>query len=168
MIDTNANLAEQLNIVAFPPIDLANAAGLATPYVSLKNYSRATILLHKAAGGAAEAPIITLDQATNVSGASTKALSSITRIHKKESAADLETIGTWTLVTQAAAATFTAGVQLEGLYSIDVKADDLDVDNGFDCFRAVIADVGATAQIGSLLMILWGSRYNPPLTPLTN
>lgn len=168
MLDTNANFAEQCNIYAFPPIDLANAAGLATPYISMKNYSRATILLHKAAGGAAEAPTITLDQATAVAGTGSKALASITRIHKKESAADLETIATWTVVTQTAAATFLAGVQLEGLYSIDVKADDLDVDNGYDCFRATIADVGATAQIGSLLCILWGSRYNPPLTAIAN
>ena len=168
MLDTNKNFAEQVNIYAFPPIDLANAAGLITPYVSLKNYSRATLLLHKAAGGAAEAPTITLDQATAVAGTGTKALASITRIYKKESAADLETVATWTLVTQAAAATFLAGVQLEGIYSIDVRAEDLDVDNGFDCFRATIADVGITAQLGAFLCILWGSRYNPPLTAISN
>jgi hypothetical protein len=167
-MNTNLAFAEQVNIVAFPPIDLAGAAGLATPYVSLKHYSRATLILHKAAGGAAEAPTITLDQATNVSGAGTKTLASITRIYKKESAADLETIGTWTLVTQAAAATFLGGVQLEGLYSIDVRAEDLDVDNSFDCFRAVIADVGTTAQLASLQMVLWGSRYALGLTPLAN
>jgi hypothetical protein len=168
MLDTNKNFAEQVNIIAFPPIDLANAAGLITPYVSLKNYSRATLILHKGAGGAAEAPTITLDQATAVAGTGSKALASITRIHKKESAADLETVALWTLVTQAAAATFVGGVQLEGLYAIDIKAEDLDVDNGYDCFRASIADVGVTAQLAAFHCVLWGQRYSPGLTPLAN
>jgi len=167
-MNLNALFAEQANVVAFPPADLAGATGLATPWISLKTYARATLLLNKAAGNAAEDPTLTLQQATNVGGAGAKALSVIARLHKKESVADLETIGVWSEVVQAAAATYVGDGDVEALYAIDVRAEDLDADNGFDCFRATIADVGTNAQLGALIVILWGARYAPPLTPLTN
>ena len=150
----NALLAEQANIVAFAPIDLAAASGLATPWLSLKNYARATIVLIKGAGNAVEDPALTFLQATDIAGAGSKALATVTRIDKKQHATTLETQGTWTQVAQAAAGAFVGDGELQAIYAIDVKAEDLDQDNGFDCFRVTIADVGTTAQLGCLFALL--------------
>lgn len=167
-MNTNQALAEHVNIISFPPIGMEGAAGLVAPYVSLKHYSRATLVLIKAAGNAAEDPTITFDQATAVAGTGTKALTVVNRAHKKESVADLETVAAWTEVTQAVAATFVGNGDAEQVVLIDIRAEDLDVDNGFDCVRAVVADVGAVAQIGCMFWCLWGARYTPGLTPIAN
>lgn len=167
MLNLNARFAEQANVVAFAPLDLATTGGLATPYVSMKNYHRATLVLIKAVGSASEDPVITLDQATALAGTGTKALAAIAHVDKKQHATTLQTQGTWTGVDQAAAASFSAtDGELQAIYAIDIRAEDLDQDNGFDCFRATIADVGSTAQIAALMLILWGPRYMPPLSPL--
>ena len=47
---------------------------------------------------------------------------------------------------------------VEGIIVIDVAAEDLDIDGGFDCLRATIADVGTTAQIGGMLYFLHEPR----------
>ena len=167
-MNMNALFAEQANVIAFPPADLAGAAGLTTPWLSLKNYHRASVILIKAAGSAAEDPVLTFTQATDVAGAGSKALTSITRIDKKQHATLLETQGVWTPVAQNVANSFTADGELQAIYAIDIKAEDLDSDNDFDCFRMTIADVGTVAQLACLSVVLWGARFTPPMTPLTN
>ena len=42
---------------------------------------------------------------------------------------------------------------------IDVLAEDLDIDNGFDCLRASLADVGVVAQLGAMPYLLHEPRY---------
>lgn len=168
MQNLNARFAEQVNIVAQVPVDLAGAAGANAGWVSLKNYQRCTLLLVCAAGGAAEPPTITLQQATDVSGTGAKAAAAIRSISKKEHATAVEGIGTWTDVAQAAAGTFLGTAQVQAIYAVEVDLDLLDNDNAFDCIRATIADVGATAKFGSLMYILWGARYEPVLSPVAN
>ena len=146
----------------------AGAAGLVTPWLSLKNYHRATVLLIKGAGSAAEDPVLTFLQAQDVTGTGSKILSAVARVDKKQHATQLETQGVWTSVAQAALNTFTGDGELQAIYAIDVRSEDLDADNGFDCFRMTIADVGTVAQLACLCVVLWGARYAPPLTPLTN
>jgi hypothetical protein len=166
----NALFAEQANIITLPIQNMAASGGAVTPWVSLKNYHRATLILIADATAAAEAPTITLQQATAVAGTGAKNLTAITRVHRKTVAAatGLETLGTWTLATQTAAATFVGVAEQELLYAIDVYADDLDVAGGFDCVRATIADIGTTNANCALFWILWGARYAPPLSPLAN
>lgn len=167
-MNMNALFAEQANVIAFPPADLAGAAGLATPWLSLKNYHRASVILIKAAGSAAEDPVLTFSQATDIAGAGSKALASITRVDKKQHATLLETQGVWTPVEQVAASSFTGDGELQAIYAIDIRAEDLDADNNFDCFRLTIADVGTVAQLACLHVVLWGARFIPPVSPLTN
>ena len=77
---------------------------------------------------------------------------------------DLAAIGAFTSVTQSAGNTYTEATSAEAqkIWVLDIKADDLDVDNGYDCVQASISDVGSNAQLGCLLYILWGARYLPP------
>lgn len=168
MQNLNANLGEQMNLIAQVPLDMAGASGLNAGWVSTKNYQRVSVLLVCAAGGAAEPPTITLQQATDVSGTSAKNAAIITKVFKKEHATALEGVGTWTEVNQAAAATFLGTAQVQAAYLFDVRPEDLDNDNAFDCIRATVADVGATAKFGSLMYIGWGARYEPPLTMVAN
>ncbi len=168
MFNANSLFAEQANIIAGVPLDMAGTPGLATGWVSLKNYERATIVLIRAASASAEGGTITLQQAQAVAGTGAKNLVAIDRVNRKEHASALGGVGTWTEVTQAAAATFALTAQSQGAYVIDVDPTDLDDVNGFDCIQATVADVGATACLGTLFVILWGARYAPPLSPVVD
>jgi len=168
MFNPNQLFAELANIVPGVPVDLSGASGAALPWTSLKNYQKFTIVVIKAAGNAAEDPTITVQQATDVSGTGAKNLASITRIDKKEHATAVNGVGVWTKVAQAAAATFVGDGDSQAVYAIDIKPEDLDVNNNFDCIRATIADVGTNAQLATLFGIAWAPRYQPPLTNVAN
>jgi hypothetical protein len=157
------NFCEVNNIVGgFVPVDMQTAANTGD-YVSLKNYNRCVIVLFKAAGTNGDDPTITLTQATDVAGTSVKNLSTITKIYTKQGT--LTGVGTWTVVTQAAAATYTDtdSAENQAIWAIEVKAEDLDVSNGFDCLKAAVADVGGNAQLGCMFYIMCEPRYAGPL-----
>jgi len=166
-MNLNALLAEQMQIVsAFVPVDLGAAANNGD-WVSLKNYARCSIVLFKAAGTAGDDPILTVRQASDVSGTGAKALN-FTRIDAK--VGTQTGIGAFTAVTQAAANTYTdaTSAEAQGLFVIDIKSEDLDVANGFDCVQFQVPDIGSNAQLGCALYLLWGSRYNPPLSAIVD
>jgi hypothetical protein len=155
--------AEHFNVCeAFLPVNIATAANDGD-WVSLKNYSECTILFFVGPGGAAEPATITLEQATAVAGTSAKALTAITTVYQKQATTNLQGTGTWSKVTQAAAATYALGSAANGdkaaLVAITIHAEDLDGDNGFDCLRARVADVGTGPAIGSMVYILGGPRH---------
>ena len=81
-----------------------------------------------------------------MSGTGAKALN-FTDVYVKNGA-DLQAIGEFTLVTQASGNTYAPAAGNTQLLAvgIEVNAEDLDVDAGFDCVRARINDVGTTAQ----------------------
>lgn len=154
-------LGNTIDIVpAFRPVDLQTGAN-SGDYVSLKNAQGVLILFHSAIGTAGDDPTITVRQATTVAGGSVKDLATITKIHTKQAATDLTTIAGWTEVTQAAAATYTHtdAAEQEALWVIQIEADELDVDGGFDCIAANVADVGGNAQLGACYYILYGLRH---------
>jgi hypothetical protein len=124
----------------------------------MKNYGRCTIVFFKAAGSASEDPTITVEQATSIAPSSAKALT-FTTLYTKQGT--LTSVGTWTKVTQSAAGTYTNATASENqaIWVIDILAEDLDVDNGFDCLRVTIADAGSTNQLGAVLYILSEPRY---------
>lgn len=159
----NSQLLERLQVAAgFGPVAM-NAAANNGDYVSLKNYQRVLVLFFKAAGTAGDDPTITLQQATSVAGAGEKELN-FTEIFKKQGA-DLTAIGQWTKVTQSAGNTYTdaTSAELAAIWAIEFKAEDLDIDNGFDCLRATVADVGTNAQLGCLLYV--GGDARQPSAP---
>lgn len=168
-------LLEQAQIVtAFPPSDINSDAD--GDWVSLKNYNRCLVLFHKAAGSATDDPSIRLRQATDVSGTSAKALN-FDHIYHKIGATALSAIGTFTRIDLDTATDDLDLVSVnstdlltdvgETLIGVEVKADDLDVTNGFDCLQLLIEgdDIG-NSTYAAAMYILYDPRY-PDATPLS-
>lgn len=151
----NSNLAilEQIQIASgFLPFDIGTAR--TGDAVSLKNYRRLLVVFFKGAGTAGDDPTITLLQGTDVAFATNKALN-FTTVYKKQGA-DLEAVGQWTKVTQAAGNTYTdaTSAEVSAIWAVEIKAEDLDIANNYDCVRASVGDVGANAQLGCVLYLL--------------
>jgi len=159
-MNLNNLFVEEAQIVsAIIPVD-SQAAANNGDWVSLKNYERCAIIVFKAAGVAGDDPVITLKQAQDVSGTGVKALSKITRVDSK---VGVQTgIGTFTTNTQAASDTYidTVSAEAQGLFVVEIKAEDLDVNNGFDCLQLSIPDTGsAGAQLLCALYVLRGAKF---------
>ena len=153
-MNPNQSILEQVQIVpGGPPINL----GTARTYdvVSLKNYRRCLVVFHKNVGPANDDPTLTILQGTDVAFATNKALN-FTTLYVKEDLTKLTDVGQWTKVTQAAANTYTTttSAETELMWAIEFKAEDLDIQNGYDCIRASCNDVGTTTSIGVLWYIL--------------
>lgn len=144
-------------VSAITPVDLATAANNGD-WVSMKNYRKCLVVLHKGIGTAGQDPIFRLQQASDVSGTGAKDLQ-FTRIYSK--VGTQTGIGTFTVTTQTAATSYTAAASAaaEAIIAVEIDAAQLDADNGFDCIRLDIADVGAAAQIGGALYILFDPRF---------
>ncbi len=158
-MNPNVSLLEQLMIqIGVLPVNLASGANNGD-WVSLKNYQRMLIIFAKGAGAAGQDPTITLLQGKTSAGGTPIALT-FTDIYSK--VGTQTGIGTWTKTTQVAANTFvdTASAEAEALFAIEVLAEDLDIDNGYEFIQAAIADVGSTSQIGTILYIGGMPRYS--------
>lgn len=155
----NNLLVEEVQIVAaIIPVDSQTGANTGD-YVSLKKYERCSVVIFKAAGVAGDDPVITVTQAQDVAGTGVKALN-FTRVDAKVGAQT--GVGTFTAVTQAAGNTYTdlVSAEAQGLFVIEFKAEDLDVNNGFDCLKVAVPDTGAGgAQLLCGLYILRGCKY---------
>lgn len=165
LLNANALLVEQIQIASgFVPINLATGANTGDA-VSLRNYSGCAVVFFKGAGTAGQDPTITLLQGTDVAFGTTKALN-FTRIDKKQGAA-LTAIGEFTTVTQAAGNTYTHTdlAEQQAIIVIDIKAEMLDADGGYDCIQASVADVGTNSQIGGILYLLYGPKYSKDPLP---
>lgn len=173
----NAHPAEYMNFCeGFLPVALNSGANTAD-VISMKNYESVLIVFIKALGTASQDPTITLTQGTDIAFGTNKALN-ITTVYKKQAATNLQSTATYTKSTAASPATndtfstntWTNSTLAEeaAIVLIHVRAEDLDADNGYDCIRASIADVGTNAQLGVLFYIGMNPRYAPPLTQLTD
>lgn len=157
-------LGAVLDIVpAFRPIDLQDASGqhITGDFVSLANHQAVIVLFHSAIGNSGQDPTVTFRQAKDNADGSGKALTAVDTIYTKQAATSLLSTGVWTKVTQTIASTYTdadAGEQ-EALWAIEIRADDLDVDNGFTHVRVTVADVGGNAQLGAAYYLLVGPKY---------
>ncbi len=167
-MSVNLHFVEKNQVVpAFVPVAM-NAGAPSVDWVSMKDYGRCAIVFFKAIGTNGEDPTITLLQAPLVSGSGSKALN-ITRVDKKQAASNLLAVGTFTTSTSTTPAThdtFATNTwtnsdlaEQPAVVIIDVKAEDLDIDNGFDCLSFTIADVGTNAQLGCALFILHEPKY---------
>lgn len=171
----NTRLLESIDIVVgTAPADLDAAATV--DWVSLKNYDGCLVVLVMGTGTAGSDPSVILVQATDVAGTSSKALNCIRRLYYK--IGTFTSVNTWSSIAITTAtgdidtvsvngATDLAGDAAQCMLLVDVRASDLDVDNGFDCLSYTWddADIGA-AKIGTILFIPYGARY-PQATPLT-
>jgi len=153
----NLHFLDKVDIVSgIVPINIGSARS--SDVITLKNYGRCAIVFHKAAGSASEDPTLTVLQAVSITPSSAKALN-FTTVYTKQGT--LNAVGTWTKTVQAAGNTYTntTASENEAVWVIDIKAEDLDVDNGFDCLQVTIADAGSVNQLASLLFVLHEPRY---------
>src|SRR5574340_447094 len=153
------NLTDEVKIVYGSPIigALATTNG-DCDYVSLKNFNRCSIVIAVDNATTVTGGAITLKQATAVAGTSEKALAFAKMWANTDTGAS-DTL-TETAVTSDTFTTDTTDNK-NLLYVIDVKAEDLDIANGFDCLRV---DVLLMANaVGFVQYILHGSRNASPL-----
>ena len=153
-------LETMMIVPAIRPVDLQDGANNGD-FVSLKNYAHCAVVFHSAVGTGGDDPTINLNQATDVSGTSSKSLSVIDTIYVKQAATSLASTGQSSKVTQSAAATYTeaTSAEQEALWVVEFDADELDVDNGFDCVQLTVADIGSNAQLGAAYYILTQPRF---------
>jgi hypothetical protein len=154
----NARLDEQVTpVVAAIGLLLTSTLG-DTTYVSMKGYSRCQIIIAIADGTTVTGSTITLKQASAVAGTGEKALAFTRMLANTDYAASKAL--TETAVTSNTFTTQTTNSK-DSLYVIDVKAEDLDVANGFDCIRVDGTGHAATASRGCVVLYnLYGKRYS--------
>lgn len=157
----NALLSEQVKFVTgFDPA----VPSTSTPdYVSLKNFERICIIILAKNATTVTGSAITLKQATSVAAGSEKALAFTKMLSNVDTgAADVlaeQTVSNNTFTMQAVN-------NKNAMYVIEVKAEDLDVNNGFDCIRAGIGD--ATAQTVTVLYALFGAKFPTTVPAITD
>jgi hypothetical protein len=151
---SNFNLAENANIVsAFGP---ALASGAAVGWVSLKNYQRATVVIHALNTTTVTGSVVTLVQATAIAGTGAKAIAFTTAKRNIDTA-----LGNAMVDFAVTGNSFTLdATNAKSLqYQIDIDpATMLDVNGGFDVFRVNLAT--SVAQIISAQYVLWLPRYS--------
>ena len=133
-----------------------SSAAMTAQYVSMKNYGHLTIIITTGAWAAGTAAV-TLAQATAIAGTGTKAL-----------AMAYYWLGTLTddalVKTAVTSDTFNLSAASK-LVVIEVDAEDLDVDNGFDCVTLEVASPGANADFYNVVYVLSQPRYSQPTPP---
>lgn len=152
------NLTDIAKIVQGSPIigALATTNG-DCDFVSLKNFDRCTIVISVDNATTVTGGAITLKQATAVAGTSEKALSFSAMLANVDCAA-----GDTLTETAVTSNTFTTDTTNDKnlMYVIEVKAEDLDIANGFDCLR--VDSLLMANAVGNVLYIMHGARNCPP------
>ena len=155
---------ETANLVSgFVPVDLQTGANTGD-WVGLGDYQRCVVVLHKGAGTAGDDPAFVLKQATDNSGTGSKDLD-FTVIYSK--VGTQTGIANFTRSTQTAAATYTdaTSAESEGIISVEVSAEDLDVDNDFTHIQLSVADIGSNAQLGCGFYLMLDPRHASQTPP---
>lgn len=144
-------------VVMCPPAALTSTAGDGD-YVSMKGFDRATIIIAVDNGSTVTGGAVTLIQAKEVAGSTTKALG-FTKMYANTDVGASDTL----VETAVTSNTFTTSTtdNKNLLYVIEVSASDLDVDGGYDCFRVDVASMANA--VGSVVAILHPARYGAPL-----
>lgn len=157
-MNVNARLDEQVTpVMAAIGLLLTSTLG-DTRYVSMKGFARMMIVIGIADGTTVTGSTITLKQATAVAGTGEKALAFTRMLANTDYAAAVAL--TETVVSSNTFTTQTTNSK-DSLYVIDVKAEDLDMANGFDCIRVDGTGHAATSPRGSFVLYLgYGKRYS--------
>lgn len=154
-------LVQQVDLNKFvmgcAPAALATTAGDGD-YVSMKNFSRLTIVILVLNATTVTGGAITLKQATAVAGTGEKELA-FTKAYRNIDCAAGDTLAEFTVTSNTFTTDTTNSKQL--MYVIEVEAADLDINNNFDCVRLDSASMANA--VGSVLYILSGARNQPPL-----
>lgn len=155
-------------------------ADLTGDWISLKNHSRAYLLIIKPAGTAGDDLSVHLQQATAAAGTGAKDLTFRKLWYKKASTGNTFTsTGTWTPVTLTTATADLDLVSVNGddlatdtvgaVILVEVLAESLDANNGFCFVNNIIEgdDIGNALVLNQLWLLAGGSYRQPvPLSPL--
>lgn len=149
------------------PVNLATGANPGDR-INMKEYHGVLLALLKGIGTAGDNPVFTLLQHDAPTGGNSKALN-ISEIYARLDAADVGTVGSFTKLTQAPAATFTIpnSAEKQGVIAAQVLATDLDSANGFNYISLSIPDTGTNSQLGATFAIPFGKRYEGSATDVT-
>jgi len=143
-------------IPAFVPIDTTGAA-VVGDYINMRDIDRivAVILMGAWAGGT---PAVTFNQATSAAGAGAKGLPFNHYYHGVALTTDR--------MTKVAAtnpglstATFNLAATLNKFYAVEIRAEDMDTNGGFNYAGIAIASPGANADLIAGFYILPNLRY---------
>lgn len=161
-----AQLVQYSKIVpVVQPQDFSSGAVTST-VVSLKNYGRATFAIQFGSLGtdAVGVSTITLHQATSVAFATQKALT-FASYWVNGASGDIYT-------NTSASSLVLAATDDNKTFIFEVKSDDLDVNNGYDCVQVKFTDYGTNAALGAVTAVLSEPRYtgneNSQPSALTN
>lgn len=143
-------------VMGCAPAALTGAAGDGD-YVSMKNYSKLTVLISVLNGTTVTGGAVTLKQASAVAGTGEKALS-FSKMYSNIDCAAADALTETAVVSDTFTTDTTNSKQL--MYAIEVDAESLDKANGFDCVRVDVASMANA--VGAVMYLLWGARYLKP------
>ncbi len=139
------------------PAALATTAGDGD-YVSLKGYSNLAVVITVLNATTVTGGAVTLKQATDVAGTSEKALA-FSKMWANTDTAASDTLTETAVSSDTFTTSTTNSKPLK--YVIEVDAETLDVDNGFDCVRVDVASMANA--VGNVEYILYGAREKSPV-----
>lgn len=139
------------------PKDITGAAQTGD-YVSLKGYDHVSILIQQGAWAGAT-PAVTLFQAQDVAATAEKALSFTKRWTK------VGVTGTTFVETAVVSDTFNLPAVANTINVLEIDADTLDVNNGFDCVTVKVASPSTNADLLSITYLLSGARFKGAVMP---
>lgn len=139
------------------------------PYYSLKNYHHVAIVISVANTTGVTGSAIALQQATDVSGTSAKALAFTTAFRNLDNATAALTQFTVSSNTFTTASTSSKTLT----YVIEIDSTQLDTANGFDCFNvtcgnAVNATVSVVGYFGGAGLSRYGGNVATMADPTSN
>jgi hypothetical protein len=134
------------------PVNLTTAANTGLRQY-MGNLDYVTVVFVGGAGAAAEPPVLTVKQHTLSTSGVTSNLATVTEFWVK-SETTLDNDEQWVRTAQAAGAVVTGTAQVEQMIAFVVRPTDLASGNKY--ISVDVADVGAAAQLGTVLYILSG------------
>lgn len=160
-MNLNALLSEQVKFVEGL---LGVVPSTSNPdYVSLKNFERLAVIILVKNATTVTGSAITLKQATSVAAAGEKPLS-FSKAYRNIDTAAGDALGEFAVTGDTFTTNNTNSKNL--MYVIEVKAEDLDVNGGFDCVRAGTGD--ATAATVTVLYALFGAKFPTTVSATTD
>ena len=166
-----ACLLEGVNIVpGFAALIVNYDTDQTGAYVCLKGYGKLGVLFASAGGTNTDIPTLTVYQATTVAGGSAKVATVVDTVWIKQYVTTLAAVADFTKTSQTLASTVVGNAASDTellLEYFEIDAEDLDVDNSFDCVRVDVAQAAsAGSHYGCLLYFLLDPRY-PQATSLS-
>lgn len=140
-------------IQAIPPID-TTGAGQDGVWVSMKHFKNLAVVLQTGAwaGGTSA---VTLEQASDAAGTGAKAISFTSYLKAYDTDDTPDDAGAVTAVTSN---TYTVGDNAN-VQVIEVRAEDLDINNGFAFVRVRTATPGSNADLIAGLYLLYNGDF---------